>query len=212
MEPLINIITRTSNRPNGFKRCVESIKNQTYKNINHIIITDDINSLGYIKKNGYENPILVNREELIKNDTSPKFNTGGYSPHNLYFNEVEINNGWIIYLDDDDLFNRLDAVEIIVNAIKENDEDTLIYWKMVYSNGRSLPKIIDKSHKPFIGGIGGSCMCFHNKYKKLAIWDSWKCSDFRVINRLHHGIPKFVFISKKLILVPIAGFGNKKDF
>lgn len=43
MEPLINIITRVS-RKNFFRRCYNSVRNQTYKNINHICTyeTDDM--------------------------------------------------------------------------------------------------------------------------------------------------------------------------
>jgi len=48
--PKINILTRTSGRPNCFKRCVDSIKSQTYKNINHIVGADDDASYEYASK------------------------------------------------------------------------------------------------------------------------------------------------------------------
>lgn len=212
-KPLINIITRTSNRPNGFKINVENIKNQTYDNINHIIITDDNNSEKYIKENGVDKYIIVDREKIIKNDKSVNPNTGRYSPHNLYFNEVlgYLKEGWVLYLDDDDRFTGNDVVENIVNEINKVDEDTLIYWRMVYSNGRYLPLDMSKGKNPLLGGIGGSCFTFNVKYKDLAIWDGWKCSDYRVISKLHNNIPKKHWVPKNFIFVPSAGLGNKID-
>ena len=88
-EPLINIVTRTSGRPNAFRKCVNSVKSQTYKNINHVIITDNEDNLDYIKENGFTSWYLVDRENLIKQDKTPDPKTGKPSPHNLYFNEVK---------------------------------------------------------------------------------------------------------------------------
>lgn len=212
-EPLINILTRTSNRPNGFKINVENIKNQSYKNINHIVCTDDVNSINYIKENGVENFIFLDRDEIIKNDNSPNPNTGVYSPHNLYFNEMikHVKEGWVIYLDDDDRFTTNNVVSEIVDIINDNDEDTLIYWRMVYSNGRYLPVNMGNNFIPRIGGIGGSCFTFNVKYKNLSTWDSWKCGDFRVIQKLHNKIPNKVLINKNFIYVPLQGMGRKID-
>jgi hypothetical protein len=212
-QPLINILTRTSNRPNGFKVNVQNIKNQTYKNINHIVCTDDLNSINYIKENGVENIIYLNREEIIKNDKSPNPHTGVYSPHNLYFNEMikHVKEGWVIYLDDDDRFVDDTCVEQIVNLINNTDEDTMIYWRMVYSNGYFLPIDMSNNKKPILGGIGGSCFTFHSKYKNLAVWDGWKCGDFRVIEKLFNSIPKRIWYPEKLIYVPKQGFGLKED-
>jgi len=212
-EPIINILTRTSNRPNGFKINVENIKNQTYKNINHIVCTDDKDSINYIKENGIEDFIFIDRVEIIKNDKSPNPHTGVYSPHNLYFNEMIklVNEGWVIYLDDDDRFTSLDTVEKIVNIINECNEDFLIYWRMIYSNGVVLPVDMSNGRYPFIGGIGGSCFTFNSKYRNLSIWDGWKCGDFRVIKKLHDNIPNKVWVPENFIFVPSQGFGLKED-
>ncbi len=213
MQPLINILTRTSNRPNGFSINVDNIRNQTYKNINHIICTDDENSIKYIEKNGINDYIFLDRNEIIRNDTCLNPHTGVYSPHNLYFNEMikKVSDGWVIYLDDDDRFTSYDTVKNIVDIINEYGDDSLIYWRMVYSNGRSLPKDMSQGKQPFIGGIGGSCFTFNIKYREYAEWDSWKCSDFRVIKKLHNTIPNKVWIPKNFVFVPSQGMGNKKD-
>ena len=48
MYPLVTIVTRTNNRPNGFKRLVNSIKKQSYPNIRHFVILDDNDSIDYV--------------------------------------------------------------------------------------------------------------------------------------------------------------------
>lgn len=103
-KPLINILTRTSNRPIGFDINVKSVKEQTYDNINHIIGYDNDEDLNYINKYDGLIKVKVDRESLISADTSPNPMTGKYSPHNLYFNEMMkiVTDGWIIYYDDDD--------------------------------------------------------------------------------------------------------------
>lgn len=213
MNPLINIITRTSGRPNGFKKTTDSITGQTYGNINHIVCTDDIVNFDYIKSCGINNYHLIDREKLIKEDVNKDPGTGPYSPHNLYFNEIHehILDGWVIYLDDDDTFTNNNCVDNIVKIINNVDEDHLIFWRMVYSNGNYLPKIINEKNPPTLSQIGGSCFTFHSKYLKYVKWDSWKCSDFRVINNLCKIVPKYVWYPENIIYVPRQGLGLKQD-
>jgi glycosyltransferase involved in cell wall biosynthesis len=212
-QPLINILTRTSNRPIGFKKNVDNIRNQTYKNINHIICTDDKNSIQYIEENGFKDYLFLDRNNIIKKDNCPNPQTGVYSPHNLYFNHMikKVTDGWVIYLDDDDTFTDLTIVEKIVDEINKNDEDTLIYWRMIYSNGRTLPVNMGGNSLPILGGIGGSCFTFHSKYNNIAMWDSWKCGDYRLICKLHNKIPNKCWIPENFIYVPTQGMGNRKD-
>ena len=82
---------------------------------------------------------------------------------------------------------------------------------MVYHGGRFLPLDMSKGKNPILGGIGGSCFTFNVKYKHLSLWDGWKCSDYRVISKLHNNIPKKHWIPKNFIFVPMQGMGNRKD-
>ena len=47
-EVLINILTRTSNRPIGFYNCHQSVIKQTYKNIKHFVTYENDSDLKYI--------------------------------------------------------------------------------------------------------------------------------------------------------------------
>jgi hypothetical protein len=134
--PLINVVTRTSGRPEFFKRNVNSINSQTYKNIRHVIITDSKDNVSYIKNNGIEEYYIYDPIYLVKNDKTKDPKTGRLSAHNLYFN---------------------------------------------------------------------------SKYKDFAMWDKWKCSDFRVISKLHNKIPNKVCIVEPFVKVPLAGKGERND-
>lgn len=212
-KPIINILTRTSGRPNAFKQCVDSINSQAYDNINHMIITDDEVNFDYIHKYYNDGIHLVDREALIKNDKSVNPNTGVYSPHNLYFNGIKdyVKDGWVIYLDDDDYLIDNMVILDIVNEINLVDEDTIIYWRMLYGNGNVLPIIIDDTNPPKLGGIGSPCFTYNTKYLDGVIWDGWKCADFRVVSKLHNTIPNYKWVPKNMAFIPIAGMGNKKD-
>jgi hypothetical protein len=213
-KPVINILTRTSNRPNFFKINAESVKSQTYKNIKHIVSYDNDDDLNYLNK--YEDITLVkiNKLKLIEEDDSPNPKTGKYSPHNLYFNEMLkiVDDGWVLYLDDDDYFINEDCVLKIVEAINKNNEDTLIFWKFKLGDNLILPKIINKNNPPKLYNIGSCCVCFNFKHINIIKWDAWKCSDFRIINNLFNNVNKNYFINEVLVIAPTPGLGNRIDY
>lgn len=130
MPPLINILTRTSNRPRAFEKNRKSILNQTYKNIKHIVCTDDEASVEYINQNGIEDFRMMNREKLIEEDQSRDPDTGPYSPHNLYLNQMmnDVHEGWVIYLDDDDEFSSPEVLKEISELIETHNEDTIYFF------------------------------------------------------------------------------------
>ena len=210
----INILTRTSNRPNGFKKCANSIKNQTYDNINHIVSYDNDDDLGYINRFDVTK-IKINRDEIIANDTSvdPKNSNFWFSPHNLYCNSLldSVEDGWIMFLDDDDMLIDESVIgEIVSNII---DEDTILIWQMQYPDGRVLPDVASyQSKKPRLGGIGSPCFLFHSKWKNVARWDAYKCGDFRFLDKIYNKIPNNKWIQKPFVqLNNTGGFGKKVD-
>jgi hypothetical protein len=210
-EPLINILTRTSNRPNFFSRNIDSVNSQTYKNIRHIVSYDNDDDLEYINK--YDNLTLVkiDKNKLIQEDDSPNPNTGKYSPHNLYFNEMlkVVESGWVIFLDDDDLFYDENSLECISNHLK--DDDSIVIWQMNFVNNITIPSLTDLNKPPIIGRIGSPCISFNIKQLGDTKWDGWKCGDFRFISDIYNKIPKKITIPKVLIDINNIGSGNKKD-
>ena len=108
-EPLVSIIVRTCGRPNVLRECLFSIKNQTYKNIEVVIVEDGKNL----------------SEEMIKEEFSDLkikyFATQGKVGRCLVGNKaLEMSTGkYCNFLDDDDLFFP-DHVETLVRALVQN--------------------------------------------------------------------------------------------
>ncbi len=102
--PFFNILTRVS-RPNFFAVCKNSVINQTYKNYKHILAVDNVDIEG----------IKV---------TTPKHNKEETFPANHHINTLldHTEDGFIIYLDDDDVFFAPDSLEILAKHLtSEND-------------------------------------------------------------------------------------------
>jgi glycosyltransferase involved in cell wall biosynthesis len=211
----INVITRTSNRPNGFDRNYHSIKSQTYKNINHIVIYDNPDDYtNYVSKYDGITVYGVDRQKLIDNYKGPIFYNKMFWPsyHNLYFNPVlqTIDEGWVIFLDDDDFFTDETTVEKIVNNLQ--DEDTMYIWKMIVGSMTVIPRQDAYTTKKFsLGNIGGSCFTVHSKWAKKCEWDGFKCGDFRYIQSLDKIVPNKEWIDEIFIVVPQSGFGKRVD-
>jgi len=208
----INILTRTSNRPNGFKICHDSIIKQTYNNINHIVSYDNDDDLYYL--NQYSDIVKVKvKTKILDDKLDNKVTNYSYFPYNLYCNELinKVEDGWIMFLDDDDMLIKNNCIEEITKNIL--NEDTLFIWQMRYPNGVLLPDKQSFSNKNIrLGGIGSPCFLFHEKYRTFSKWDAYKCSDFRYLEKIYNIIPNKVWIEKPYIqLNNNGGFGKKED-
>ena len=174
--PLINIITRTSKRPNYFLECYHSIVCQSYSNIRHIIGFDNYKSLDYIIRN------KPNENNIFYTPcTESRINTA-HMPYNLYLNTLmsKVTGGWIMFLDDDDILSDINSIKTIVSHIENNDQ--LLIWK-VKKLGKTIPNKSFKK-KPVNGDITSNSFLFHSKYISIALWDNKSAGDFRVINKL----------------------------
>ena len=113
-EPKIWVLTRTSGRPVFFKKCRESLKNQTYQNWQHVVSVDDDESYKYAEKDD-------DRKEVVrvkKINKTAEMNC----PYNLYFNDLieKVPEGsWMIFLDDDAVIYRNDSLEKLVETIEK---------------------------------------------------------------------------------------------
>lgn len=100
MEPLY-ILTRTSGRPEFFRRCRESVKALNYPNVVHIVHTDDPRCESYIEC-----------DILIRGEAHGAY--VGTAPYNLYNNrllDAVPSGGWIHFIDDDDEYTCPEALD-----------------------------------------------------------------------------------------------------
>lgn len=204
----LNILTRTSNRPLGFDKCFYSVKNQTYKNINHIVSYDTEKDLSYL--NNYKiKKIKVHKNEKIL----PPLNNDKkfwFTPYNLYCNTLldTVDDGWILFLDDDDFLDNNKVIEQLMDKIK--DENTLYIIKMKNSNNETIPRNFNNK-KIQRGNIGTSCVVFNSKFKNVK-WDSYKCADFRFIEKLKNIIPNIEWLNIQVVTLNNNGnLGKRED-
>lgn len=215
---LINIITRTSGRPNYFNVCRSSITQQTYKNINHIISVDDNESEEYIKKQSLP---YIRLKKIPKDNYEPKSfwyhknaDKDRVATYNLYFNEIyqHIEDGWIMFIDDDNMLNFNNSIEYISHYLKSPDH--LVSWRAQFP-GYTIPRQgtkISLTSPPTPGNIAGQSFIFHKKWIKKAQWDYLGGGDFRVFHSLFNTIPNYIFLDNVLTKVQSQpNHGNRQD-
>ena len=94
--PLISVIIPSYNRLEYMLRAIESVLNQTYKNLEIIIVNDGSTEEGYL------NHKYLNKVEQINLKENQK-NIHGFGPGNIRNFGIEVANGkWLAFLDDDD--------------------------------------------------------------------------------------------------------------
>lgn len=162
-QPVLNVITRTFKRPVSFKKCRHSITSQTYPNINHIVGSE------------VDCPYYPKAVKLSKK-------TGQWLPWNLHMNDLGnlVKTGWVMYLDDDDMFLNASAADEIMKEAK--DENTLLLWRV------KLGEVIVPGNKYFgkeirAGQISGIGFAFHRKHLPVP-WEARRMGDYHVISTL----------------------------
>lgn len=112
--PLVTVVTPTFNiikngREDYFRECVDSVKKQSYKNIEHIII-DNVSDDGTI--------------ELLKELGLTFFSEPDTGIFNAFNKGVQKAKGkYVIFLGSDDFYHSTFGIEMSVKALEENDAD-----------------------------------------------------------------------------------------
>lgn len=195
---MINILIRTSNRPNQFKTCVNSILNQSYQDFKIICCYDDIKSKEYI--NNYSDKRIFSYFINLDNCYHYKYN--------LYCNFLlnKVNNGWIMFLDDDDMLSNKETLDLISKYTNSNNN--LIFWKVLIKDKEIYPKNLKKIS---MGEIANSGFCFHSSFKRYSNWICRRGSDFFFIKNLQSKISfNNVLIKKTLVSTQIGANRGKK--
>ncbi len=200
-KPLLNILIRTSNRPNYFARLLDNLEGQFYKNIKLIISADTPESADYawqLSHKRFNTTIHTSiRLERSENQTFP---------WNLYLNDLMslVSDGWILFMDDDDGYAHQMALKLIADNIP--DPESMLVWQMRFPDGRLVPSPKHIGLLPFSRKqIGMPCFAFHSKHKTKFRFDGMRAGDFRfAMQMLQHLKVDWL----ELPLVQLDNYGN----
>ncbi len=127
--PKVSILIANYNNSRFIEECINSLRKQTYRNI-EIIFFDDFSkddSINTIKKFTEVKVIQNNRRTEI----------GSFNQINAYEEAFKFSRGEIIFfLDSDDYFHK-DKIEKIVNYFKHNEDAKIVFdYPLIKNNGK----------------------------------------------------------------------------
>jgi hypothetical protein len=216
-KPVFNILVRTSCRPNYFYSCYQSIIGQTYQKTNIIVSYDNDETHDYVKN--YKNLISVDVSKVVpENFPEPEISRGkkvAKFPANLYLNQMmqHVKNGFIVYLDDDDMFTSPSSLETLAGHI--SGKDNLLFWRVQFPDGKLIPEDEYFRKPPQFWQIDTIGFAFHSKYITHAQWEGWKGGDYAVATKLYQVVPQKIYINQILTALQRieggGGFGKADD-
>tara|TARA_X000000950_G_scaffold68902_1_gene85291 strand:- start:5787 stop:6593 length:807 start_codon:yes stop_codon:yes gene_type:complete len=164
--------------------CIDSILNQSYKNIEIIVLDDSSNDNSFEILKRYKDKII-----LLKKKNS-KTNIASYDQTESYHECLKIASGEIIFLCDSDDFFAEKKIENIIKKFEDNNESKIIFDLPIYKYDNNIvyKKLKKKFYKSFWPNIfPTSCISikredFVNNFAYLSCQefpDIWL--DFRLI-------------------------------
>ena len=197
-QPLVSIITIVYNGEKYLNKCIDSIKNQTYKNIEYIVIdggsTD--NTVNIVKSYGdIINVLISEKDEGI----SDAFNKG------IKYATGEI----IAILNSDDYFNS-DTLELVVDKYNNNSQKKGIYYGDIryFDNDMSYIRIAELSKMwKFMSIYHPSVFVTSDVYKKIGSFskDYRYTMDSEFLHRALRNNISFFYINSSLANFRLEG-------
>lgn len=203
-KPCLNILVRT-NRPNYLANCMHSIQEQTYENINVVLICDSQKAIEYTRK---YNARVLKATKVDNIEPREGDDYGKVFPYNLYLDEAQRKvHGFIMCLDDDDKFNSETGAQQIMEVA---DKDKLIIWKVDF-NEAGLKPSHSFGKEITLYDIAGIGLCYHSSKIQFTDWSGWKRADYRTAKKLSEKV-KVVWLDEVLTgIQDVPGNGVKRD-
>jgi GT2 family glycosyltransferase len=177
---VLNVLTRTANRPNRFERCRQSILAQeTDVTIRHLVSLDGPCTYA-------QGDVLIPARGKIAPRIPADQQRHRNAPYNLFVNDLlaAVEDGWIFVLDDDDEFLRRDAVAVLAPYLV--DENALVVFKFAMGDNKGRQFIMPKAHGRglIMNDVPSSCYVYHSRHKDLGLWHSKYAGDFFAASNL----------------------------
>ncbi len=165
-KPLFYVLTRTCNREALFAKCCESIAQQAYVNVRHVVGYDNEDTKRYVRqyKHIYKTVDLIAKK-------------GRLHPNqyiDAFYEQIEHSGpGWVMVLDDDDQFMTNLALATLEPLTKNTNN--LIVWMLYRPDKFIYPA--DKK-KPVVGEIASCCYLYHTSKLAKGKWGGNAIGDF----------------------------------
>ena len=128
-----SVVIANYNNSKYIDECIESLKNQTYKNIEIIFFDDNShdNSIEVIKK--FQNI------KIIENKIQTKF--GSFNQMNAFRKSIQSSTGDVIFLLDSDDFFREDKIEKVVDFFSRNKSENIVFdFPIIKKDNKEIPQ------------------------------------------------------------------------
>ena len=128
-----SVVIANYNNSKFIDECIESLKNQTYKNIEIIFFDDNShdNSLEIIKK--FQNI------KIIENKIQTEF--GSFNQMNAFRKSIQSSTGDVIFLLDSDDYFRKDKIEKVVDFFSKNKNENIVFdFPVVKKDNEEIPQ------------------------------------------------------------------------
>ena len=208
--PLVTIVTAVYNlikggRENTFKQTIESVQNQTYKNIEHIVIDGASNDGTIDLLKDYQD------KGLIKYYSEP--DKGIYDAMNKGI--LKAKGKYVVCLNSDDFYCDRKAVEYMVKRAESTNSDA-VYGNAVRVNPETLEVISYWPGKENFYPLFGACPCHQtlciktDVMKELGLYDiKYKVSaDNIFMTKMVQHDKKFSGIDVNIVCFRDDGFSN----
>ncbi len=192
--PLVTIIIPVYNVEDYLEKCVESVLNQTYKNI-EIILVDD----GATDSSGMVCEELKNRDNRIK--VIHKANGGLADARNA---AIDVMTGeYVTCIDSDDWVSE-DYISYLLNLLLDNDCDiSMVQLKKIYKDTDELDQIEEKVE--IIGRVEAiECYLYQKKFTASAHCKMYKSSVLQGIR-----YPKGMYYEDMAVICQLLDMSDK---
>ncbi len=128
-----SVVIANYNNSKFIDECIDSLKNQTYKNIEIIFFDDNShdNSLEIIKK--FQNI------KIIENKIQTEF--GSFNQMNAFRKSIQSSTGDVIFLLDSDDYFRKDKIEKVVDFFSKNKSENIVFdFPVIKKDNEEIPQ------------------------------------------------------------------------
>lgn len=180
--PLVSVVVRTCGRPTILKETLISLRNQTYNNIEILVVEDGKNISEEMINKEFNDLNIIYKCSGIKVGRSKVGNIG-----------LELSKGkYINFLDDDDVFFA-EHIEVLLSQLVKNKD-----YRAAYSLAYETPIIIE-SREPYIYKEIYHNLIYKQPFNKLLLFH-------------HNYLPIQSIMFEKSIFLERGGFDEKIDY